>query len=59
MKKNKKDKLVNCLGWCNKQFLSEDPSTNRVCKKCKEKMGRSQNEMGRNFFNERKSVIDE
>jgi hypothetical protein len=26
--------LVKCLGWCNKQFLSPDPTRLRFCRKC-------------------------
>jgi len=59
MKKTKGKTLVNCLGWCNKQFLSCNPATNRICKKCKEKMDSKKNEMGKNYFNEKKTEINE
>lgn len=59
MKKTKNKTLVNCLGWCNKQFLSCDPATNRVCKKCKEKMDNKKNEMGKNYFYEKRIDINE
>lgn len=29
--------IVNCLGWCNKTFLSPDRISIRFCKKCSEK----------------------
>jgi hypothetical protein len=51
--------LVDCLGWCNKKFLSHNPSTNRICKKCKEKMNNKKNEMGKNYFYEKKIEINE
>jgi hypothetical protein len=51
--------LVDCLGWCNKKFLSHNPSTNRICKKCKEKMDNKKNEMGKNYFYEKKIEINE
>lgn len=54
MKKTGKGKKVNCLGFCNKQFYSEEPSRNRICKKCQEKMKSKSNEMGRNYFYEKK-----
>lgn len=54
MKKIKNKILVNCLGWCNKQFYSIDPKTNRVCQKCQEKMNNKKNEMGKNYFYEKK-----
>lgn len=30
--------LVNCLGWCNKQFYSNDRFRIRFCKKCSMRM---------------------
>lgn len=30
-------KVINCLGWCNKTFLSSDPINTRFCQKCKDK----------------------
>jgi hypothetical protein len=38
---------VNCLGWCNKSFMSVDPKTNRLCKKCSEKLKNMTNEFGK------------
>ena len=32
-----KGKLVNCLGWCNKTFISPDPTSIRFCRKCRDK----------------------
>ena len=58
MKKINKGKMVNCLGFCNKQFYSLDPSRNRVCKKCQEKINNKQKEMGRSYFSERKIDFD-
>ena len=58
MKSSKKGKMVNCLGFCNKQFYSLDPSTNRVCKKCQSKMKSKSEEMGRNYFYEKKIDFD-
>ena len=29
--------IVNCLGWCNKQFRSPDKFTIRFCSKCSER----------------------
>ena len=55
---NKKGKMVNCLGFCNKQFYSLDPATNRVCKKCQEKIQNKHKEMGRSYFSERKIDFD-
>lgn len=28
-------KNVKCLGWCGKEFFSEDPACIRFCKKCR------------------------
>lgn len=58
MKKINKGKMVNCLGFCNKQFYSLDPSRNRVCKKCQDKIKNKTNEMGRNYFYEKKVDFD-
>ena len=55
---NNKGKMVNCLGFYNKQFYSLDPSRNRVCKKCQEKINNKQKEMGRSYFSERKIDFD-
>jgi len=55
---NKKGKIVNCLGFCNKKFYSLDPSTNRVCKKCHEKINNKSREMGRSYFSEKKIDFD-
>lgn len=33
-----KGELVNCLGGCNKQFLSKDRMTNRICPQCARKL---------------------
>lgn len=51
--------LVSCLGWCNKKFLSHDPKTNRICSKCQDKMNNKKNEMGKNYFYEKKISKDE
>ena len=56
--KSTKGKMVNCLGFCNKQFFSIDPFTNRVCKKCQEKIQNKNREMGRCYFSEKKTNGD-
>lgn len=30
-------KKVKCLGWCNKEFMSPNPTYIRLCGECKEK----------------------
>lgn len=57
--KNKNKQSVSCLGFCGKNFMSIDPKTNRICKKCKEKMYNKKNEMGKNYFYEKKIGINE
>lgn len=37
-KETPKGELVNCLGGCNKQFLSRDRKTNRICPICTRKL---------------------
>jgi hypothetical protein len=59
MRKLDKGKMVNCLGFCNKQFYSLDPSRNRLCKKCQDKLKVKNNEMGRNYFYEKKVDFDD
>lgn len=54
----KKGKMVNCLGFCNKQFFSLDPKTNRLCKKCQEKIQNKSRDMGRSYFEEKKITFD-
>jgi hypothetical protein len=43
----KKKFEVNCLGWCNKKFMSIDPKTNRLCNKCSEKLKNMTNDLGK------------
>lgn len=33
----KGSRMVNCLGWCDKKFLSRDPVNIRFCKQCRVK----------------------
>jgi len=37
-KKNNMSGVVNCLGWCGKQFNSKDRFRVRFCKKCSSRM---------------------
>ena len=32
---NDKKRKVKCLGWCDKEFMSPDPTTTRFCDRCK------------------------
>jgi hypothetical protein len=38
--------MVKCLGWCDKQFLSPDPSRVRFCRRCAEKKDQNQRSLG-------------
>lgn len=50
---------VNCLGWCNKSFMSIDPKTNRLCLKCTEKMKVMTNDFGKQGTKERRIIIED
>lgn len=34
-------KMTKCLGWCGKEFLSQNPIYCRICPKCKERYNRA------------------
>lgn len=47
--------IVNCLGWCNKQFRSPDKFTIRFCSKCSE---RKESEVKKNGNSSKSVALD-
>lgn len=56
---NKKKHIVDCLGLCNKKFMSVDPKSNRICQKCSEKIKKINNDFGKMAFKQTRETTSD